>query len=169
MSGERLDLEPFQSGSITFAGVKQAGLVYRVSPIERRESIVIAGVIPANTPKIVDLSSQLEHDLLITGISADIVDDDSQRLQMDRRGNYSITYVQVILEVLDRNSRNVLRTLSLFLSGNTDLSTELIMSPKVIYRLRSNLAIRSITIAGKAVYLNTPLVFNLPVTVNTVM
>lgn len=166
MSGERLDLEPFQSGNITFAGVKQAGLVYRVSPIERRESIIIAGLIPVDTSKIVDLVSQLEHDLLVTGISADIVNDDSQVLQLDRRDDYNITYVQIILEVLDRNSKAVLRTLSLFLSGNTPLSTELIISPKVIYRLRSNLAIRSITITGKSVYSNTPLVFNLPESFN---
>ncbi len=37
--------------------------------------------------------------------------------------------------------------------------TELIMSPKVIYRVRSNLDVRSITIAGKAIYVNTPLVY----------
>lgn len=168
MSGERLELQPFQSSntSITFAGIKQAGLVYRTSPVEKRESIIIAGLIPVDNPQLIDLSSQLEHDLLVTGISADIINDDSQRLQLDRTNNYSITYAQIILEVLDRNSQIVLRTLSLFLSANTPLSTELIISPKAIYRLRSNLAIRSITIVGKVVYLNTPLVFNLPANVS---
>lgn len=158
MSGERLDLEPFQSGSITFAGVKQAGLVYRVSPIERREVITI-GSLTANTVKEIDLSTQLEHDFLVTGISADIVNDDSQVLQTDRRNNYDITYVQILLQILDRNSGNVMRTLAIFASGNTPLETELIMSPKVIYRVRTNLDVKSITIAGKAVYVNTPLVY----------
>lgn len=158
MSGERLDLEPFQSGTITFAGVKQAGLVYRVSPIERRELITI-GSLAADTVKEIDLSTQLEHDFLITGISADIVGDDSQLLQTDRRNNYDITYVQILLQILDRNSGNVMRTLALFASGNTPIETELIMSPKVIYRVRTNLDVKSITVAGKAVYVNTPLVY----------
>ncbi len=159
MSGERLDLEPFQSGSITFAGIKQAGLVYRISPIQRR-TIIAIGAMGQDDPKEIDLSTQLEHDLLITGVSADILNDDSQILQMDRRGNYDITYAQIILEILDRNTKKVVRTLALFVSGNTPLSTELILSPKSLYRVRANMVVRSITITGKPVYAANPLFFD---------
>lgn len=163
MSGERLDIEPFQSGAITFAGVKQAGLVYRVSPIERRAVIAI-GNLNVDSPREIDLSTQLEHDLLVTGISADILSDDAQILQLDRKNNYNITYVQIVLETLNRNTKNVSKTTGLFLSGSTPLSTELILSPKAIYRFRSNLDVRSITITGKPVYNDNPLFFDTSIT-----
>lgn len=160
MSGERLDLEPFQSGNITFAGIKQAGLVYRISPVERRIALII-GETARNAKITIDLSTQLEHDFLVTGISADIKNDDSQNLQFDRRNNYDINYVQVILEHLDRNTQKVLKTQGLFLSGSTPIPGEIILSPKLLYRFTTNLDVRSITITGKPVYLNTPLVFTL--------
>ena len=157
MSGEQLNLRPFQSGQYTFAGIEQAGLVYRFSPVERRDIITI-GSLTKNEPKEIDLSTQLQHDILVTGISADIVDDDSHLIQ-EGRSNYKITYVQTILQLLDRNNRNVLRTISLFLSGYTPSDGELILSPKPIYQLKTNLAVRSISITGKPVYVNTALVY----------
>ena len=157
MSGEQLNLKPFQSGQYTFAGIEQAGLVYRFSPIERRDIITISSL-TKNQPKEIDLSTQLQHDILVTGISADIVDDDSHLIQEGKR-DYKITYVQTILQLLDRNSRNVLRTISLFLSGYTPSDGELILSPKPIYQVKTNLAVRSISITGKPVYVNTALVY----------
>ena len=157
MSGEQLSLKPFQSGQYTFAGIEQAGLVYRFSPVERRDIITISSL-TKNEPKEIDLSTQLQHDILVTGISADIVDDDSHLIQ-EGRSNYKITYVQTILQLLDRNNRNVLRTISLFLSGYTPSDGELILSPKPIYQLKTNLAVRSISITGKPVYVNTALVY----------
>ncbi len=157
MSGEQLNLRPFQSGQYTFAGIEQAGLVYRFSPVERRDIITI-GSLTKNEPKEIDLSTQLQHDILVTGISADIVDDDSHLIQEGKR-DYKITYVQTILQLLDRNNRNVLRTISLFLSGYTPSDGELILSPKPIYQLKTNLAVRSISITGKPVYVNTALVY----------
>lgn len=158
MSGERIDIEPFQSGNITFAGVKQAGLVYRVSPVERRDMIVITGL-GKNDPKELDLSTKLEHPILVTGISADIIGDDSHALQ-EGRNNYNYSYVQTIIQLLDRNNHeNVLRTLTLFLSGYSPNVGELILSPKALYLVKTNLDVRSITITGKPVYLNTPLVY----------
>ncbi|MDJ0576581.1 MAG: hypothetical protein QNJ65_15610 [Xenococcaceae cyanobacterium MO_234.B1] len=157
MSGEQLNLRPFQSGQYTFAGIEQAGLVYRFSPVERRDIITI-GSLTKNEPKEIDLSTQLQHDILVTGISADIVDDDSHLIQ-EGRSNYKITYVQTILQLLDRNNRNVLRTISLFLSGYTPSDGELILSPKPIYQVKTNLAVRSISITGKPVYVNTALVY----------
>lgn len=157
MSGERLDLEPFQSGVITFAGVKQAGLVYRISPVERRDTIVITQL-EKNTAKEIDLSTKLEHPILVTGISADIVGDDSHILQ-DGKNNFNFNYVQTIIQLLDRNNRNVLRTLTLFLSGYSPNVGELILSPKIIYQIKTNQDVRSINITGKPVYLNTTLVY----------
>ena len=157
MSGEQLNLRPFQSGQYTFAGIEQAGLVYRFSPVERRDIITI-GSLTKNEPKEIDLSTQLQHDILVTGISADIVDDDSHLIQEGKR-DYKITYVQTILQLLDRNNRNVLRTISLFLSGYTPSDGELILSPKPIYQVKTNLAVRSISITGKPVYVNTALVY----------
>lgn len=158
MSGERLDLEPFQSGTVTFAGVKQAGLVYRVSPVERRESIVITNI-AQNNAKEIDLSTKLEHPFLVTGISADITNDDSHNLQTDRRNNYDISYVQTLIYLLDKNNSNVIRTMSLFLSGYTPIIGELILSPKFLYQVKTNQDVKSITITGKPVYLNTSLVY----------
>ena len=157
MSGEQLNLRPFQSGQYIFAGIEQAGLVYRFSPVERRDIITI-GSLTKNEPKEIDLSTQLQHDILVTGISADIVDDDSHLIQEGKR-DYKITYVQTILQLLDRNNRNVLRTISLFLSGYTPSDGELILSPKPIYQVKTNLAVRSISITGKPVYVNTALVY----------
>ena len=157
MSGEQLNLRPFQSGQYTFAGIEQAGLVYRFSPVERRDIITI-GSLTKNEPKEIDLSTQLQHDILVTAISADIVDDDSHLIQ-EGKSNYKITYVQTILQLLDRNNRNVLRTISLFLSGYTPSDGELILSPKPIYQVKTNLAVRSISITGKPVYVNTALVY----------
>ncbi len=115
MSGEALNLKPFQSGQYTFGGIEQAGLVYRFAPVERRDLITI-GSLKKNQAKEIDLSTQLQHEILVTGISADIVNDDSHVLQ-DKKNNYDFAYVQTILQLLDRNNRNVLRTLALFLSG----------------------------------------------------
>ena len=157
MSGERIDLRPFQNGQFTFAGVEQAGLVYRVSPVERRDSIIISGLIK-NPPKEIDLSTKLEHPFLVTGISADIVNDDSHQLQ-EGKNNYNFNYVQTIIQLLDKNNRNVLRTTTLFLSGYSPYVGELILSPKVLYLVKTNQDVRSITITGKPVYTNTPLVY----------
>lgn len=158
MSGERIDLKPFQTGNFTFAGVEQAGLVYRLSPVERRDVIVI-GNLPKNTIKTVDLSTQLEHDILITGISADIVNDDSKTIQEGKTNNYSFYYVQTILQVLDRNTQNVIRTTALFLSGYTPNVGEFILTPKYLYAVKTNLDVATITITGKPVYVSTPIVF----------
>lgn len=158
MSGERIDLKPFQTGNFTFAGVQQAGLVYRLSPVERRDIIVIANL-PKNTVKTIDLSTQLEHDILISGISADIVDDDSKVIQDGKTDRYSYYYVQTILQVLDRNTQNVIRTTVLFLSGYTPNVGELILSPKYLYAVKTNLDVLTITITGKPVYASTPIVF----------
>ncbi len=158
MSGEKINLKPFQNGQFTFAGVEQAGLVYRVSPVERRDLIVISSLKKADVKEI-DLSTRLDHDFLITGISADIVNDDSHVLQ-DGTNNYKFSYVQTIIQILDKNSQEVKRTISLFLSGYTSYLSELILSPKVLYRVRTNLDVNSITITGKPVYVNNPLVYS---------
>lgn len=158
MSGERIDLRPFQNGQFTFAGVEQAGLVYRVSPVERRDIITITNL-PKNTTKTIDLSTQLEHAILVTGLSADIIDDDSHILQ-DGKNNYNYSYVQTIIQLLNKNNQeNVIRTLTLFISGYSPYTGELILSPKLLYKVKTNLDVRSITITGKPVYLNTPLVY----------
>ncbi len=157
MSGERIDLKPFQSGQYTFAGVEQAGLVYRISPVERRDTIVITQL-QKNQVKEIDLSTKLEHPILVTGISADIVNDDSHILQ-DGKKDFNYNYVQTIIQLLDRNNRNVLRTLTLFLSGYSPYVGELILSPKILYNLKTNQDVRSINITGKPVYLNTTLVY----------
>ena len=157
MSGERIDLKPFQSGQYTFAGVEQAGLVYRISPVERRDTIVITQL-QKNQVKEIDLSTKLEHPILVTGISADIVNDDSHILQ-DGKKDFNYNYVQTIIQLLDRNNRNVLRTLTLFLAGYSPYVGELILSPKILYNLKTNQDVRSINITGKPVYLNTTLVY----------
>ncbi len=157
MSGEQLSLRPFQSGQYTFAGIEQAGLVYRFSPVERRDIITI-GSLAKNEPKEIDLSTQLQHEILVTGISAYIVGDDSHEIQEGKR-DYNISYVQTILQLLDRNNRNVLRTLTLFLSGYSPYIGELILSPKPIYKVKTNLDVRSISITGQPVYINTALVY----------
>lgn len=158
MSGEQLSLRPFQSGQYTFAGIEQAGLVYRFSPVERRDLITI-GSLTKNQPKDIDLSTQLQHEILVTGISADIVDDDSQIIQEGKKRDYDLSYVQTILQLLDRNNSNVLRTLALFLSGYSPYIGELILSPRPIYRVKTNLDVRSISITGKPVYVNTALTY----------
>ena len=157
MSGEQLSLRPFQSGQYTFAGIEQAGLVYRFSPVERRDIITI-GSLAKNEPKEIDLSTQLQHDILVTGISADIVGGDSHEIQEGKR-DYKLSYVQTILQLLDRNNRNVLRTLTLFLSGYSPYIGELILSPNPIYKVKTNLDVRSISITGQPVYINTALVY----------
>ena len=90
MSGEQLSLRPFQSGQYTFAGIEQAGLVYRFSPVERRDIITI-GSLKKNEPKEIDLSTQLQHDILVTGISADIVGDDSHEIQKKEKPRITTT------------------------------------------------------------------------------
>ncbi len=158
MSGEPINLKPFQSGQYTFAGIEQAGLVYRFAPVERRDLITI-GSLKKNQAREIDLSTQLQHDILVTGISADIVDDDSHTIQDGKTNNYRYFYVQKILQLLDRNNRNVLRTLALFLSGYSPYIGELILSPKPIYKVKTNLDVRSISITGRPVYVNTALVY----------
>ena len=158
MSGEQLSLRPFQSGQYTFAGIEQAGLVYRFSPVERREIITI-GSLAKNEPKEIDLATQLQHDILVTGISADIVGDDSHEIQEGKTKDYKYFYVQTILQLLDRNNRNVLRTLALFLSGYSPYIGELVLSPQPIYKVKTNLDVRSISITGQPVYVNTALVY----------
>ena len=158
MSGESLNLKPFQSGQYTFGGIEQAGLVYRFAPVERRDLITI-GSLKKNQSRDIDLSTQLEHDILVTGISADIVGDDSHTIQDGKTNNYRYHYVQTILQLVDRNNQNVLRTLALFLSGYSPNIGELILSPRPIYKVKTNLDVRSISITGRPVYINTALVF----------
>lgn len=157
MSGEQVNLEIINSGNTNFAGYKQGRVIYRAEPFKLRQPIIIANL-KKNEVKTLDLSTQLQHDLLITGISADITSDDGKILQ-ERSKDYDFTWVQTIIQTIDKTTNQVIREIVLFISSYPPYVNELTLSPHYFYKVQVNHDVNNITLVGEPFYQSTPIVF----------
>ncbi|MEM6612297.1 MAG: hypothetical protein AAF652_08590 [Cyanobacteria bacterium P01_C01_bin.72] len=145
-----------------FAGYDINGLIRQPQRMAERDSLTIAGLAPNKVYEI-DMINYLGHDLLITGLSADIVSDDAKTLQQgNQRPNY--TTVQVIIQLLERSNHQVKREIVVFISSyDGSIQNDLILSADGLYRIKVNQAVNDITILGKPVVVGEPkIAYNLP-------
>ncbi|MGD1918776.1 MAG: hypothetical protein ACFCAD_07720 [Pleurocapsa sp.] len=85
-----------------WSGHEHNGLIHQPRRIETRQPLIIAGL-EKNKVYELNFANKLKHSLLITGISADIASDDGNQIQ-DGNGNYSYTYVQCIIQTLEKDT-----------------------------------------------------------------
>ncbi|MEL7521720.1 MAG: hypothetical protein AAGJ80_08910, partial [Cyanobacteria bacterium J06553_1] len=133
-----------------FAGYDINGEIHQPQRIDERDSLTIAGL-AANKVYEIDMINYLGHDLLITGLSADIVNDDAKTLQQgNQRPNY--TTVQMIIQLLERSNHQVKREIVIFISSyGGSIQNDLVLSADGLYRIKVNQKVNDITILGKPV------------------
>ena len=158
-----LELIGTLANGVNWATYKLNNLLYRASPIKYRQDLVITGLIKGK-PVLIDLAQDLKHDLLVTGVNADLTEDDGKKLQSDRKGNYSFSYAQVIVTIIDRITKKRIRTIVYFISSYPQYRNEIILSPDYLYEFVCNQEINSITFTGEPVYRPTPIIFTRGVT-----
>jgi len=143
------------------------GVIFRAEPIKQRQDITILGL-PKNQAILVDLIQNLPYNLLVTGVSADLAQDDGKELQLDRRNNYLFSYAQIIVRVVDRITKKPVKTIVYFISSYPRYQNEIILSPDYLYEFLCNQDINSITFTGEPVHRLDSIVFTrgVPSTIN---
>lgn len=156
--------KPIQPGdSRGFAGYEIDGLMYQPQRLAERDSLTLVGL-EENKVYEVDMVNYLGHNLLITGLTADIVGDDAKMLQPgNERPHY--TTVQLIIQLLDRSNKTVKREIVVFISSyGSNMTNELVLSATGLYRIKVNQTVKDISILGVPVVVSTPrIAYNLPV------
>ena len=146
-----------------WAGYDVNGEIRQAQRMAERDSLTIAGL-KANKVYEIDMVNYLGHDLLITGLSADIKDDDAKVL---KPGNQppSYTYVQMLVQLIDRSNKTVKREIALFINSyGGSIGNDLILSREGLYRLKVNTDVNDISILGIPVIVGeTQVAYNLPV------
>lgn len=154
---------PFNPTEITpndarpLEGYEHQGSLYQPARIDFRQPIIITNI-QKKQVKDLDFSNSLKHDMLITGISADIVADDGKQIQEDTN-SYRFSYVQTIIQTLDKNNGRVLKTMTIFLSSYPNYLNELTLSPTFLYKVSCNMDVNSITLLGKPLIQEQPVYF----------
>lgn len=146
-----------------WSGYEVSGSIRQPQRMEERDSLTIAGL-AANKVYEIDMVNYLGHDLLVTGLSADIVDDDAKQLQEgNQRPRY--TTVQMIIQLINRSNKQVKREIVLFVySYGGNYSNSLILAADGLYRIKVNQNVNDISILGKPVVVGeTKVAYNLPV------
>ena len=146
-----------------WAGYDVDGEIRQPQRLKERDSLTILRLEKDKVYEI-DMVNYLGHDLFVTGLSADIIDDDAKTLQPgNQRPNY--TTVQMIIQLLDRSNKRVKREIVLFIhSYGGNYSNNLILSAKGLYRIKVNQNVNDISILGEPVMVSEPkIAHNLPV------
>ena len=146
-----------------FAGYEVDGEIRQSQRMAERDSLTIAGL-AADTVYQLDMREHLGHDLLVTGLTADIAGDDAKVLQSgNQRPNY--TSVQIIIQLLDRTNYFVKREIVLFISSySSNIQNDLILGKDGLYRIKVNQACNDISIIGVPVVVGkTAIAYNLPI------
>lgn len=146
-----------------FAAYEIDGLIRQPQSMAERDLLVLTGL-AANTVYEIDMINHLGHDVLVTGLTADIVDDDAKVLQPgNQRPNYST--IQLIIQLLDRSNKTVKREIVVFISGyGSNISNELVLAADGLYRFKLNQTVKDISILGVPVIVGSPrIAHNLPV------
>lgn len=161
---DRIFKKPIQPNDTRgFAGYEIDGLIRQPQRMAERDLLVLVGL-EKNKVYEIDMVNHLGHNLLVTGLTADIVGDDAKVLQEgNQRPNY--TTVQLIIQLLDRSNKTVKREIAVFISSyGSNMSNELVLSASGLYRIKVNQTVKDISILGVPVVISTPQVaFNLPV------
>ena len=161
--------QPFKPANITrddsrpLKGIEHADTLYFPNRLEQRLPIVIVGLIQGN-PRELNFQNKIACDLLVKGISADIKDDDGNELQPGTN-TYRFSYVQFIIQTLDRDTRAVLRTINIYLSSYPNYLNELTLSPQYDYLVRTSKDVNSVTLLCEPLIQSDPVIFTPPITV----
>lgn len=146
-----------------FAGYDIDGLIRQPQRMAERDSLTLVGL-EKNKVYEIDMVNHLGHNLLVTGLTSDILGDDAKLLQPgNQRPNY--TTVQLIIQLLDRSNKTVKREIVVFISSyGSNMSNELVLSADGLYRIKVNETVRDISILGIPVVISEPkIAHNLPV------
>ncbi len=137
-------------------GIKHDDALFAPKRIEFRQPILIQAI-PANTALDINFENKLGFDCLIRGITADIEGDDGNLIQDGTSNNYRFSYVQVIIQTLDKDTKYVLRTINIYISSYPAYVNELLLSPQYLYRIRLNQAVRSLAFTCEPVVQANPI------------
>lgn len=161
---DQIDKKPIQPNDTRgFAGYDIDGQIRQPQRMAERDSLTLVGL-EENQVYEVDMVNHLGHNLLITGLTADIVDDDAKVLQPgNEQPNY--TTVQLIIQLLDRSNKTVKREIVVFISSyGSNMTNELVLSATGLYRIKVNQTVKDISILGIPVVISEPkIAHNLPV------
>lgn len=156
--------KPIQPNDIRgFAGYDIDGLIRQPQRMAERDSLTLVGL-EKNKIYELDMTNYLGHNLLITGLNADILDDDAKVLQPGNQ-NPNYTSVQLFIQLLDRSNKTVKREIVVFVSSyGSNVSNELILAADGLYRIKVNQTVRDISILGLPVVVSNPqIAYSLPV------
>lgn len=153
--------KPIQQGDTRgWNGYEHNGLMHQGRRIETRQPLTIAKLEQGKVYEL-NFANKLKHNLLITGISADIEGDDGNLLQ-EGTNNFNFSYVQCIIQTLEKETKRVLRTINIYISSYPNYLNELLLSPDNLYRIRVNQTVNDITALAIPVILEQPVVFISP-------
>lgn len=153
---------PFEPANISrqddrpVKGVKHDDALFASKRIEFRQPIIVQSL-EANAALDVNFANKLGFDCLVRGISADILDDDGNQLQSGAE-RHRFTYVQIIIQTLDKDTKYVLRTINLYISSYPAFVNEMSLSPNYLYRIKANRTIKSLAFSCEPLIQGSPIV-----------
>lgn len=145
-----------------WVGFEVNGQMLQAQRLAVRDSLTIVGLVAGKVYEL-DMTNHLGHNLLVTGLTADITEDDGKALQPSNSTNYRYATVQLIIQLLDRTNKAVKREIVLFISSYSNLQNELVLSATGLYRIKVNQTVNDISILGVPVVVSNPqIAYNLP-------
>lgn len=160
---------PFEPANISsqdqrpVKGVKHDDSLFASKRIEFRQPIIIQNL-EANTALDINFANKLGFDCLVRGMSADILDDDGNQIQSGTE-RHRFSYVQIIIQTLDKDTNYVLRTVNLYITSYPGLVNEMVLSPNYIYRIKANQTIKTLAFSCEPLIQGNPIViYPTPVT-----
>lgn len=153
---------PFEPANISrqddrpVKGVRHDDSLFAAKRIEFRQPIVIQDL---QKDQVLDVNfdNKLGFDCLVRGMTADILDDDGNIIQSGSE-RHRFSYVQVIIQTLDKDTKYVIRTINLYISSYPSLVNELSLSPNYLYRIKANRTIKSLAFSCEPLIQSNPIV-----------
>lgn len=146
------------SNGLTFAAYELDGRAYRADLIKQRQQIMIPGL-PKSEVVRVDLLGELDFPLLVTGIDADVANDDEKELSEKNSQNNSTPPFSLWVSVINRKTGKIVKKLQFVITSYPNYTNEIILNPLFIYEIKSSQTINLITFTGEPVFLRENIVF----------
>lgn len=133
-------------------------LIYRAEPIKQRQQIMIPKLFKGAVTRV-DLLGELKFNLLVTGIDADVENDDDKELSSQNSQNNTTAPFHIWVSVINRKTNDVVKKLTFFITSYPDYTNEIILDPNFIYDIKPSVNINLLTFTGEPVHLRENLVF----------
>lgn len=132
--------------------------LYTLQDFQVRIPITVVGL-KKNIPVELNFENKLSFDCLARGLTADIANDDGNALQDVENNNYRFSYVQTIVQTLDKDTKQVIRTINIYISSYPNYLNEMILSPDYLYGIRVNQDVNSIVFSCEPLKQENPIIF----------